>query len=129
MSSKIIAVAGKGGVGKTTVSAAIVRILTEQYPAQRILAIDADLVGVGVHVDFGRRLVALHVLLADRAAALDGDKPALAFCRSGTRSTILWALSQSGKQSERELLRTAADAGYDLSGVVPLMRSLAGDSR
>jgi len=42
MSSTIIAVAGKGGVGKTTVSAAIVRILTEQYPNKRILAIDAD---------------------------------------------------------------------------------------
>lgn len=68
-------------------------------------------------------------LIEGFSAALDGDKPAVAFCRSGTRSTILWALSQSGKQSERELLQTAADAGYDLSGVVPLMRSLAGASR
>ena len=42
MSSTIIAVAGKGGVGKTTISAAIVRILTEQFPDKRILAIDAD---------------------------------------------------------------------------------------
>ncbi len=42
MPSIIIAVAGKGGVGKTTVSAAIVRILTEQYPDKRVLAIDAD---------------------------------------------------------------------------------------
>ena len=37
--AKIIAVAGKGGVGKTSVSAMIVRILT---PDARILAIDAD---------------------------------------------------------------------------------------
>ena len=42
MSPKIIAVAGKGGVGKTTISAAIVRILTQQHPEKRILAIDAD---------------------------------------------------------------------------------------
>lgn len=42
MPPKIIAVAGKGGVGKTTISAAIVRILTEQHPEKRILAIDAD---------------------------------------------------------------------------------------
>ena len=35
-------VAGKGGVGKTSVSAAMVRILTEEYPDARILAIDAD---------------------------------------------------------------------------------------
>jgi CO dehydrogenase maturation factor len=42
MPPKIIAVAGKGGVGKTSVSAAMVRILTEQRPNARILAIDAD---------------------------------------------------------------------------------------
>ena len=41
-SPKIIAVAGKGGVGKTSISAAFVRLLTEAYPDKRILAIDAD---------------------------------------------------------------------------------------
>ncbi len=41
-SAKIIALAGKGGVGKTSVSAAIIKILTENYPDKRILAIDAD---------------------------------------------------------------------------------------
>ncbi|MBR0391500.1 MAG: AAA family ATPase [Oscillospiraceae bacterium] len=40
--TKIIAVAGKGGVGKTSISAAFVRLLTERYPDARILAIDAD---------------------------------------------------------------------------------------
>lgn len=41
-SAKILAVAGKGGVGKTSVSAAMVRLLREAYPDKRILAIDAD---------------------------------------------------------------------------------------
>ena len=40
--TKIIAVAGKGGVGKTSISAAFVRLLAETYPDKRILAIDAD---------------------------------------------------------------------------------------
>ena len=41
-SAKIIAVAGKGGVGKTSVSSAILRLLVEQHPDAKILAIDAD---------------------------------------------------------------------------------------
>lgn len=40
--AKIIAVAGKGGVGKTSVSATIVKLLVEKYPDKKILAIDAD---------------------------------------------------------------------------------------
>lgn len=38
----IIALSGKGGVGKTSISAAIVKLLVEAYPDKRILAIDAD---------------------------------------------------------------------------------------
>lgn len=40
--SNIIAVAGKGGVGKTSLSATIVRCLVDKYPDKKILAIDAD---------------------------------------------------------------------------------------
>ena len=40
--TKILAVAGKGGVGKTSISSAFVRLLTEAYLDARILAIDAD---------------------------------------------------------------------------------------
>jgi CO dehydrogenase maturation factor len=38
----IIAVAGKGGVGKTSLAATIVRLLVEEKPGKRIIAIDAD---------------------------------------------------------------------------------------
>lgn len=38
----IIAVAGKGGVGKTSLSATIVRQLVKNFPDKKILAIDAD---------------------------------------------------------------------------------------
>jgi len=40
--TKIIAVAGKGGVGKTSLSAVIVKLLVENFPDKKILAIDAD---------------------------------------------------------------------------------------
>ena len=50
--AKIITVAGKGGVGKTSISASIVRLLVEKYPDKRILAIDAD-PAVGLSVALG----------------------------------------------------------------------------
>ncbi len=40
--TKMIAVAGKGGVGKTSLAAAMVKILVNTYPDKKILAIDAD---------------------------------------------------------------------------------------
>ncbi|MCR9194805.1 MAG: bifunctional protein tyrosine phosphatase family protein/NAD(P)/FAD-dependent oxidoreductase [Hyphomonas sp.] len=43
--------------------------------------------------------------------------PALAYCRTGTRSATLWALSQAGHLSTAAILKTTAAAGYDLSGL------------
>ncbi|WP_425061598.1 TIGR01244 family sulfur transferase [Qipengyuania flava] len=49
-------------------------------------------------------------------AALDGlPGPTLAFCRTGTRSATLWALSNADGHSPDELIATAADAGYDIA--------------
>lgn len=43
--------------------------------------------------------------------------PTLAFCRSGTRSILTWALSQiiSGARSREDVVALARNAGYDLS--------------
>lgn len=40
--TQIIAVAGKGGFGKTSLAGVIVKLLVEAYPDKKILAIDAD---------------------------------------------------------------------------------------
>lgn len=42
MQTKIFAFAGKGGVGKTSLSAAFIRILSQTFPDKKILAVDAD---------------------------------------------------------------------------------------
>ncbi len=44
--------------------------------------------------------------------------PVLAFCRTGMRSTTMWALSQAGQQPLPDILARATQAGYDLKGVV-----------
>jgi uncharacterized protein (TIGR01244 family) len=49
------------------------------------------------------------------AAALDGEGKLLAFCKSGTRSTFLWALARSERGAPRNaLVRAAERAGFDL---------------
>ena len=50
-----------------------------------------------------------------RSAAARG--PTLAYCASGTRSTVAWALSQAGTMPADEILGRAAKAGYDLGGL------------
>lgn len=51
----------------------------------------------------------------------DAAKPALAFCRSGTRSIMTWAIGQalSGARSREELVGLGREAGYDLSAALP----------
>lgn len=55
------------------------------------------------------------------AALSDAQAPALAFCRSGTRSATLWAFTQAGVRDPDEILSVAGSAGYDLSGLRPYL--------
>jgi uncharacterized protein (TIGR01244 family) len=61
--------------------------------------------------------------MAEALAGADG--PVLAYCRSGTRSTLLWALAEASRGGDPErLTEQAAGAGYDVSAVRPLMDML-----
>lgn len=54
----------------------------------------------------------------------------LAFCRTGTRSTLLWALTEARRGSDPEdIARTAAVAGYDVAPVRPALDLLADQAR
>ena len=49
----------------------------------------------------------------------------LAYCRSGTRSTLLWALTRARAGDHPDVLAAqAAAAGYDISPVRPIMDAL-----
>jgi len=47
----------------------------------------------------------------------DAEKPIFAYCRTGTRSSMLWALSESGKRSVDDILSLTTAAGYNLSNL------------
>jgi len=52
-------------------------------------------------------------------------KPILAYCRSGTRSAVLWSLSEAaGKRPIQDILSKAAQAGYDLSALSPRLEKM-----
>ena len=53
------------------------------------------------------------------------DSPILAYCRSGTRCSTLWALAEaSGERDIDEILDLTASAGYDYSGLKPTLKAL-----
>ncbi len=52
-------------------------------------------------------------------------RPMLAYCRSGTRCTVLWALSQAGTRDTAEIVQIAAAAGYNLEGLVERINARA----
>lgn len=56
--------------------------------------------------------------VAEVSQALASGGPTLMFCRSGMRSTALWALSRRAAGDDAATLREQAlTAGYDLSGL------------
>ena len=62
--------------------------------------------------------------MADALSSTDGK--VLAFCRSGTRSTLLWALAEASIGADPDMLAQQAQAaGYDVSPVRPVMDMLA----
>lgn len=64
--------------------------------------------------------------VAAQGAALDGaEGPVLAYCASGTRSTIVWALSQAGQLGPDEMIAAAARQGYQIAGLKPQIEAMA----
>lgn len=65
--------------------------------------------------------------LDEMNAALDAaGGPVLAYCRSGTRSTYLWALARAQKGAQPDALaERAAAAGYDLGSIRPMLDALS----
>ena len=100
-------------------------------PTSAEIAAAAKTAGLAyAHVPLGRE--PLTPALAQRMrAALDGmNGPTLMFCRSGTRSTNLWALAEAlgGRDADR-LIASAAGAGYDIAPLRPALISLASHER
>lgn len=59
-------------------------------------------------------------------ALAKNDGAVLAYCRSGTRSTLLWALAEASQGGDPETIAAnAAQAGYDISPIRQIVDMLA----
>ena len=99
----------------------------DQTPGEKIEAA-ARAAGIGyvaipvTHSGFSEPQVSAMREALERA----GDAPVLAYCRSGTRSTLLWALAEASAGADpKALAEAAAGAGYDLAPVAQLLDMLA----
>jgi uncharacterized protein (TIGR01244 family) len=88
-------------------------------PSSATMEAAARAAGLGYHyIPLGRDGVSAQ-MVDDTKAVLEGSNgPVFCYCRSGTRSTTLWALSQAGKLPAQEIVDAAAHAGYDMSHLV-----------
>ncbi|MGH6786549.1 MAG: TIGR01244 family sulfur transferase [Novosphingobium sp.] len=99
----------------------------DQVPGAEIAAA-AEAAGIAYraipvgHAGFSEPQVAA---MAEALAEAQG--PVLAYCRSGTRSTLLWALAQASQGADPDALAAAAAAaGYDLAPIRTLLDMVRG---
>ncbi|WP_374426546.1 TIGR01244 family sulfur transferase [Tabrizicola sp.] len=63
---------------------------------------------------------------AQAAAIAASSGPVFAYCASGNRSSVVWALANAGKRSTDELIGLPARFGYQLEHLRPQIDALAG---
>ena len=63
---------------------------------------------------------------AQAAAMADSPGPVFAYCASGNRCSIVWALAQAGTRPAEELIGIPARFGYNLDHLRPQIEALAG---
>ena len=63
---------------------------------------------------------------AMQEALSESEGRVLAFCRTGTRSTLLWSLAQADAGRDlQKIVMQAAEAGYDVSPIAGTLRALS----
>lgn len=71
---------------------------------------------VHISADSGRAGM-VHAIETRRVLA-DMPKPVFAYCRSGTRCTVIWSLMMVSELDGHEILASTAAAGYDMSPLI-----------
>ncbi|KUF10293.1 TIGR01244 family sulfur transferase [Pseudoponticoccus marisrubri] len=100
----------------------------EVAPDQQADAIGAAVEAAGL--DFARLPLTHRTMNAENVSRQSeliagAEGKVLAYCASGTRCTVVWALGHVGTLGVDDTLSAAAQAGYDLSGMRPTLEALS----
>jgi uncharacterized protein (TIGR01244 family) len=91
-----------------------------------VMRIAAEAAGIGfVEIPVTHQTLDMSMVAEQGAAMQTAGGPVLAYCASGTRSTIVWSLGQAGRMTTDEIIAAARRAGYDISGMRPRLDALA----
>ncbi|SHG63027.1 TIGR01244 family protein [Cognatiyoonia sediminum] len=85
----------------------------------------AENVGLNfVKIPLTHQTMSVELAKEQRAIIDASDEPVFAYCASGTRCSIVWALGQAEDTSADDILNATSAAGYDLGGMRPTLDSL-----
>lgn len=110
-------------------AAGITRILcnrpdTEVPPSHQADAIRAAAEAAGLSFalrPLTHQTMVPEVIAENRMLGQDTEETVLAYCASGTRSTIAWALGEAGRMEPDEIIATARAGGYDIENIRPAL--------
>jgi sulfide:quinone oxidoreductase len=100
---------------------------TADQPETQAIADAAIAAGLDfLHIPVSSKSISDENIRDFAVACESAQEPVLAYCRSGMRSTSLWALIAVGSQDIDTVIATAKDAGYDLDKMRQWLQSRAG---
>ncbi len=116
--------------------AGIVRVIcnrpdAEVPPSHQAAAIRAAAEAAGLEfkcLELTHQTMTPENVALQRQMAEEADGPVLAYCASGTRCSVVWALGEAGNMSTDEILSRTSEAGYALEGLRPTLVQLAQSS-
>lgn len=97
---------------------------SEVQPFQQAEAIGAAARAAGLNfevLELTHQTMTPENVARQRALVEASDGPVLAYCASGTRCSVVWALGQAGERPIEQILAATAAAGYQLDQLRPAL--------
>ena len=101
---------------------------TEVPPSHQAQAIEAAAQAAGlafVTIPVTHQGLNMDMIMAQKDAMDSSDGPTLAYCASGTRSSIVWSFGQATEMPADDIIAATSAAGYDLGGMRAQLEALA----